>query len=154
MNHILKRSVAKTCQETLNLSLKHVKRHWTCQLPCYGSVAPRSRLKLSPFRILYGRPLQVCAQAGESINAKDLAVANHIKTVGAIYSWVYLQQVCPSNRSRREFHRHCPLEKGQPICLIVSKEIAPAFSICIKLEPKPQVQLRIRQETAKRFHQV
>ena len=57
-----------------------------CQLRCYGSVAARSGLKLSPFRILHGRPLQVCAQAGESINAKDLAVANPIKTSGAIYS--------------------------------------------------------------------
>ena len=69
--------------------LKYVKRlielgKRPCQLPCYG-VAPRSRLKLSPFEILYGRPFQVSAWAGESIKSlKDLAVADYVKTLGTI----------------------------------------------------------------------
>ena len=48
-------------------------------MPCYGSMAPRSRLKLSTFKIMYGRPFQVSAQVGESKSAKDLVVANYTK---------------------------------------------------------------------------
>ena len=53
-------------------------------------MAPKRRLKLSPFEILYGRPFQVSAHVGESINAlKDLAVANYIKTLGTILTSVH-----------------------------------------------------------------
>ena len=53
-------------------------------------MAPRSRLKLSPFEMLYGRPFKVSAQAGESANAlKDPAIANYIKTLGTILTSVH-----------------------------------------------------------------
>ena len=85
MNYTLKRSIAKIRQET-NL---------TCDkaLPVallWIRVAPRSRLKLGPFEILYGRPFQVSAQVGGSINAlKDLAVANYVKALGTILTSVH-----------------------------------------------------------------
>lgn len=75
MNHTLKRSIAKICQE-MNLT-------WDKALPVallWISVAPRSRLKLSSFEILYGRPFQVSAWAGESINAlNNLTVAKYVE---------------------------------------------------------------------------
>ena len=43
-------------------------------------VAPRSKLKLIPLEILYGRPFQVSALGGEYINAlNNLTVANYVK---------------------------------------------------------------------------
>ena len=75
MNYTLKRSIAKTCQET-NLT-------WDKALPVallWISVASRGRLKLSSFEILYGRPFQVSALGGEYINAlNNLTVANYVK---------------------------------------------------------------------------
>ena len=75
MNYTLKRSIAKICQER-NLT-------WDKALPVallWISVAPRSRLKLSSFEILYGRPFQVSALGGEYINAlNNLTVANYVK---------------------------------------------------------------------------
>ena len=56
-------------------------------LQIYGS---QSTLKLSPFEILYDRPLQVSAQARESINSlKDLAVDNFVKTLGTIITYIH-----------------------------------------------------------------
>ena len=53
-------------------------------------MAPRSRLKLSPFEILYDRPFQVSARTGESVNAlKDLAVANYVKASGTMLTSVH-----------------------------------------------------------------
>lgn len=53
-------------------------------------VASRSRLKISLFEILCGRPFHVSAQEGECINTlKDLAVANCVKTLGTIQTSVY-----------------------------------------------------------------
>lgn len=76
MNHTLKRNIAKICQET-NLS-------WDKALPVallQISVAPRSSFKLSPFEIPYGRPLQVSAWAGVSVDVlKDLAITSYVKT--------------------------------------------------------------------------
>ena len=54
MNHTLKRNIAKICEET-NLI-------WDTALPVallLVRVAPRSRLKLSPFEILYDKPFQL-----------------------------------------------------------------------------------------------
>ena len=51
----------------------------------------QKRLKFSPLEILYGRPFQVSAQVGESIDInalKDLAVANYVKTLGTILTFV------------------------------------------------------------------
>ena len=85
MNHTLKRSIAKIRQET-NLT-------WDKALPVallQIKVAPRSRLKLSPFEILHGRPFQVSARAGASVNAlKDLAVVNYVKALSTILTSVH-----------------------------------------------------------------
>lgn len=78
MNHTLKRSIAKIGQGTnatwdkaLLVALLQVR------------VAPRSTFKLSPFEILSGRPFQVSAREGKSINApKDRAVANYVSSLG------------------------------------------------------------------------
>ena len=85
MNYTFQRGIAKICQKT-NFT-------WDKALPVallWIRVDPRSRLKLSPFEILYGRSLQVSARVGESINAlKDPAVANYVKTLGTILTSVH-----------------------------------------------------------------
>lgn len=56
-------------------------------MPCCRSVTPGSRLKLGPFKILYGRPFQLSAMAGESII--HVAVGSYVKTLGTILTSVH-----------------------------------------------------------------
>lgn len=63
MNHLIKQQIAKICQET-NL-------HWYQALPIALlrlRVKPRSKERLSPFEILYGRPYAMQTVNGDAID--------------------------------------------------------------------------------------
>ena len=126
INHTLKRNISKICQET-NIT-------WNKTIPValpWIIVAPRSRLKLSPFKILYHRPFQVSAQEGESINAvKDWAVTNCVKTLDTIPTSAH---EFASNRSAypTEVNGNFIVAREGSTYLFNFIQMAQEFSICI-----------------------
>ena len=105
MNHTLKKTTAKICQETqvswdkvLSLALLWVR------------VAPRSGLKLDPFKILYGRPFGVYSPGTDSLYISTVMIANYVESLSSV-----LTSIHEFSSHRSAYPSDIPLRNFRPV---------------------------------------
>ena len=85
MNHTLKKTIAKICQETQLTWDKALSR-----APLWVGVAPRRGFKLSPFKILYERPFQASSPWTDSLDvSRNAMIANYVKPLSSVLTSVH-----------------------------------------------------------------
>ena len=103
MNHTIKKTLAKICQET------HLK--WDQALPIALlriRVAPRSGLKLSPFEIVYGKPLRISVLGTPPLDLEHEArikqYVQHLgQTLTILHKFAHCRSVYPSDEPLHPF---------------------------------------------------
>ena len=92
MNHTVKNTLAKICQET------HFKWDQACPIALLQiRVAPRSGLKLSPFDIVYGKPFRISVLGATPLDLEhEWKIKHYVQDLGQTLTILHMFAHCRS----------------------------------------------------------